>query len=533
MLGTVGLLAVLLPAWRGSRLDPMEDCVMSDLRFAIRQLLKNPSFTVVAVLTVALAPAVSAQSQPPVTGTNKLDFFETRQLIQKKMVEYSIPSISVAVARRGEILWEEGFGWADRENRIPATEHTMYYMASANKAFTGVALMILQERKQLDLDRPINGYLGAAKLTSPAWNSAEATVRRVANHTAGLTTVNLGRRLPIDETIQRYGVIFWPPGERYDYSNIGYKILDEAVARVSGASYSNFMRAEVFWPLGMTHTSAGIGPGLEKFVAQRYITTRGLQPPIAGAIYSSAHDLARLGIFCLKTRLPDQKKILSDAAIDAMYDSPISTGDSQYSLGWTLDDRFGYRGIEAHGGTTADQATLRLIPSEEIAVVALANNGMMYPPTLIDAILSALLPNYSENRAKAAEKKAHQDNTREGEGSRDSLPAALAGSWKGIVKTYREEIPLTFSIAQSGDVHVKLGSQLTTLLNDAKFDEQRLRGRMLGDLGVEDDTGSERYHLEFYLDLRDGALKGAVVTAPNPGLPFWTELKKANPDTKQ
>jgi CubicO group peptidase (beta-lactamase class C family) len=302
--------------------------------------------------------------------------------------------------------------------------------------------------------------------------------------------------------------------------------LDEVVARVSGKSYSNFMRAEIFWPLGMTHASVGIGHGLEKFVAQRYAVSRGLRPPVGDGVYCSAHDLARFGMFCLKAHLPDQKRILSDAAIDAMYDSPVSTGSTsrgKYALGWSMDDDlFGYRTILAQGGTDADQAWLRLIPSEEIAVVALANNGMM-SGVVVDEILSALLPKYGEKRAKAkaAETKEPQKT------NNTPLPRALAGTWKGIVKTYRADIPLTFSIAESGDVHAKLGSQLTTLLNDARFDKQRLRGRMLGDLGVEEDTGQERYHLEFYLYLRDEALKGAVVTAPSPGLPFWAELKRA------
>src|SRR5439155_10052240 len=103
------------------------------------------------------ASSLAAQSSRTTNANpNKVDFSKARQLIQEHMVEWSIPSISVAVARRGEILWEEGFGWADRENRIPATEHTMYYMASVDKSFAALALMILQERKQLDLDRPVN-----------------------------------------------------------------------------------------------------------------------------------------------------------------------------------------------------------------------------------------------------------------------------------------------------------------------------------------------------------------------------------------
>src|SRR4030095_11050207 len=149
---------------------------MNDLKCAFRQLLNNRGFTTVAVLTLAIP--LLAQSEPVLSSTSKPDFSKARQFIQKHMVKYSNPSIAVAVARRGEILWEEGFGWADRENRIPATEHTMYYMASVDKSFTAVALMILQERKQLELDRSINDYLGTGKLSSRARSAAGATVRR-------------------------------------------------------------------------------------------------------------------------------------------------------------------------------------------------------------------------------------------------------------------------------------------------------------------------------------------------------------------
>jgi len=486
--------------------------------------LKNRGLTAAAVLMLTMP--VLTQSEPALKSPSKPDFSEVRQLIQKHIIKYSNPSIAVAVAQRGEILWEEGFGWADRENRIPATEHTMYYMASIDKSFTTVALMLLQERKQLDFDRPINDYLSAGKLSSMAWNPAEATVRRVANHTAGLTTFylgSLGKHLSIEETIRRYGVIFWPPGERFDYSNLGYQILEEVVARVSGKSYSNFMCAEIFRPLGMTHASVGIGPGLEKFVAQRYSVSRGVQPHARDRIYCSAHDLARFGMFCVKAHLPDQKRILSDATIDAMHDSPVSTGSAgrrKYSLSWWIDDDlFGYRGVLAQGGTDAAQAWLRLIPSEEIVVVALANNGML-SEVVVHEILSNLLPGYREKRARADEKKTLQDT------GPAPLPGALAGTWKGIIKTYREDIPLTFSIAQSGDIHAKLGSQPSTLLTDAKFDKERLRGRMSADLGVED-IAPASYHLEFNLFLRDGTLKGAVETAPYPNLPFWVEMKKA------
>ncbi|MCI0748230.1 MAG: serine hydrolase [Verrucomicrobia subdivision 3 bacterium] len=499
---------------------------MNDLRFAFRQLLKNPGFSAVAVLT--LAGFCHAEDGKP-------DFSSARNLIQTQMVAKSIPAFSVAVVRRGEILWEEGFGWADRENRISATEHTPYYLASVSKTFTATAVMILQERKQLDLDRPVNSYLGLDGMRSPRWDVKGATVRRVMTHTAGLTTFRRNyypeqgeRGISLGEAIRRYGIAFWPPGERFDYSNLGYAILGEMVARASSRSYEDFLRTEIFLPLGMTRASLG-GAGLEKHVAKRYSSDHGLRPriesatPGASAIYCSAHDLANFGMFHLKAHPPSHKAILSDASIDAMQISTVSTGDGLYGLGW---DFHGYRSVLAQGGTDDASTWLRLVPSEGIAVVGLANTGTSLPSKVINEVLFKLLPAFREESAKRG-KELQSEKPLSG------LPSSeLAGKWTGAIATHRGNVPLLFSFTQSGDVHAKLGAQLTTLLNEAHYAKRRLTGKMAGDLGIPDETGPASYDLEFELFLRDGVLNGAVTTdshaspLPGPALPFWVELKK-------
>ena len=258
-------------------------------------------------------------------------FDSIRDFIRARMTEKQVPSCAVAVARDGKILWEEGFGWADRENRIPATEHTMYSLGSTTKPFTATALMTLVEKKRIDLDRPINQYLGNAKVRARVGNADDATVRRVANHSAGLPvhaqfffSDEPFRPPSMDETILRYGNLVTIPGEKFEYSNLGYGILGYVISRVSGQSYEDYMRQSVFLKLGLTHTSVGIGPGLEKFAAVPYarnglpIPHSDLDVPGAGAIYSSANDLIRFAMFHLKAHLPDQVPILSDASIEEM-----------------------------------------------------------------------------------------------------------------------------------------------------------------------------------------------------------------------
>src|SRR5215813_10504490 len=134
------------------------------------------------LLFSAFITAASArQKNSPATA-----FDRVREFIKQQLTERRLPSIAVAVARDGQIIWEEAFGWADSEKRIPATAHTMYSLASISKPFTATGLMILKERGRIELDRPINEYLGKAKLHARVGDPAEATVRRVANHTAGL-----------------------------------------------------------------------------------------------------------------------------------------------------------------------------------------------------------------------------------------------------------------------------------------------------------------------------------------------------------
>jgi hypothetical protein len=94
----------------------------------------------------------------PLLGSDQFD--GVREFIRKGLVETGMPSIAVAVSKGRTIVWEEGFGWADREKRVPATEHTMYSLASISKPFTATGLMILVQEGRVNLDRPANEYLG-------------------------------------------------------------------------------------------------------------------------------------------------------------------------------------------------------------------------------------------------------------------------------------------------------------------------------------------------------------------------------------
>src|SRR6516165_5713318 len=110
------------------------------------------------------------------------------QYIELILEQGEVPGLSVAIAKNGRVLWERGFGWADVENGVRATESTPFSIASVTKAITATAVMQLQERSQLRLHESVNDYLVRSKLHSPMWDARKATIRQLLSHTSGLTT---------------------------------------------------------------------------------------------------------------------------------------------------------------------------------------------------------------------------------------------------------------------------------------------------------------------------------------------------------
>lgn len=464
-------------------------------------------------------------------------FDATRDHIRRILVDEGIPSIAVAVARDGEVIWEEAFGWADRERRTPADEHTMYSLASISKPITATGLMILVERGVVELDEPVNTYLGDARLRGRAGDASEATVRRVANHTAGLPLHyqffyedEPYTRPPMDETIRRYGNLLSAPGERYQYSNLGFGVLDYVIARQSGQTYEDFMRTEVFIPLGLTRTSVHIGPGLEPFTATRYagdgtpIPFYGFDHPGGSAVFSSAHDLIRFGMFHLGNDLADQRKILSAESIEAMATPTTDTGPAGgYGIGWATARRSDGVNLVRHSGGMGGVSTqLVLAPEHDVAVAVLSNASSRWPSVLADEILTALIP---EPEAPAAS----------GNGDADPRPfepdTDLQGEWHGSVATHEGSQTFSLDIRADGTVFVRLAGQPLTLLSGPRMRNGFLTGFFSGDIGTAD-ANRRPYRLVLDVKLRGAVLGGALIAQSLPAvrvgnaLSHWVELEK-------
>jgi CubicO group peptidase (beta-lactamase class C family) len=472
------------------------------------------------VLALLLVPSVAiAQKAAPADPWGSV-----RDTIRAVMTRASLPSVTVAAARGGKILWEESFGWADRERMIRATPNTMYSLASISKPFTATALMTLVERGTVNLDKPANDFLGTGKLTGLAGDANAATVRRVMSHTAGLPLhyqfYYANQPYPVvsnDETIARYAILVTPPGEVYEYSNLGYGIIDHIISRASGTDYGDYMRATVFAPLGLTHTSVGIGPGLEAFAAQRYDAKQRLIPFYdfdhrgGSAVYASAHDLVRFGMFHLKDHLADQKAILKDETLDAM---KVAVAPASYGLGWILEEREGLRTVYHSGGMPGVQTLLLLYPAEDVAIVVLMN-AVGEVQRVSREIERVMLPRYAEARRRAQPPPP-------GPPPRFAPPNELIGEWTGTLRAWDRTLPMAMVVKPDGDVHVKIGTNFETLLNEARWQNNTLVGQLAGTIPTSD---AARWPHNILLSLRaHGATLNGMASALSTTDPVYFAL---------
>ena len=309
------------------------------------------------------------------------------------------PGVVVAVARRGELAYARAFGMANLTYGIPYTLETPTNIGSTSKQFTAFAIALLDARGRLSLDDDVRDHIPELPDFGPT-----VTLRHLVSHTSGYREVYNGlamagrdgesvERREIIEVVQRQPELQNAPGTEWNYNNTGYALLAEVVERVTGESFPDWMRANVFLPLGMENTH--VRPSPEAIVPGRavgYTAASGggweESPDLgaamgAGAIYSTAPDLAKWMDNYRTAELGGR------ALVDAMTEPYVlASGDTTaYGLGLMLGERRGLRLVEHGGADLAHRSTFIYFPEIESGLILLTNSPSVPTPvgTLLDA----------------------------------------------------------------------------------------------------------------------------------------------------
>ncbi len=227
----------------------------------------NAPFLPAVVLTTFLSAAFAQ------TGTPGIPIVD--QFMAGVMNTYGVLGASVAITHNGQLILARGYGLMDQANNVPTQPDTLYRIASCSKTITAVAIMHLVEQGKLDLDQP--AFAVVPDLQAPGGQDkdprlATITIRELLEHSGGWNP-NLAGFDPVDNQVSIAGALGVPspassdnmvrymrgqdlqynPGEDYNYYDFGYDLLARIIDRVSGMSYEQYVRTNVFAPMGITN----------------------------------------------------------------------------------------------------------------------------------------------------------------------------------------------------------------------------------------------------------------------------------------
>lgn len=355
-------------------------------------------------------PSVT-RSAPSPDWTSAVE--QARQVARAGLAEQNLPGLSVAVGVGGDLVWAEGFGWADLENRVKVEPETRFRMGTASTMLTSAAVGLLLERGRLKLDEEIQTYVPA--FPTKQW---PVTLRHVMGHLSGLRR-DAGDEEPVRIHCERTGEALdrfaryplrFEPGTQYWYSSYGWILVSAAVESAAEEPFFAFMRSQVFEPLGMEDTRAdtgitGAGPlpkqatyYFPRFAADpRY----GPQPPDevdfscfagAGAFLSTPSDLVRFGLAI------ERGALLQPSTVELLQTSQrLASGEETgYGLGWDLETAtlagrqtrvIGYDG-ELRDGMVM---SFMMFPEHDLIVAVLSNTSFADTSSLGVAIAEAFV----------------------------------------------------------------------------------------------------------------------------------------------
>lgn len=345
--------------------------------------------------------ALSAVAQLPPATQNSVD-----DVVRTILAETGAPSVSIAIAKDGKIVYEHAYGDAKLDPKTPATTSMRYKIASNSKEFTATAILMLAEAGKISLDDKV------AKFLPDLTRAKDVTIRQLLSHQSGYQDY-----YPLDfvapfmepKTTPQHIIDVWAkkaldfdPGTQYQYSNTNYVIAGVMIEKLSGQSLFEFLSARVFKPLGMTSVveldrvpwSASDPQGYRQFALG---PSRPCPPEGPGWMYAAGelamtpHDLALWDISLMVQPLlkPESMKALTT---EVRLKNGASTG---YALGLAVGERGRKRRWSHTGGAAGFLSANAMSPDEALSITVLTNSETQaYQQVMrrLDAVLTTRPP---------------------------------------------------------------------------------------------------------------------------------------------
>ena len=369
--------------------------------------MKRISFIpLIASLTMFTACSTSKAPQPP-QAIEKGDYTYVKEYmrwyIKEQMEEHDIVGLSVALVDDQKIVWQEGFGYADRKKKIKATPKTRYWAGSITKLFTGMGVMKLVEEGKMDIDKPLKTYLPEFSIKSRFGSTDVITPRTIMTHHSGLPGDWLDGMFSLNPTNYREHVklikdeyVAYPPNKILSYSNLGVTLLGHALEKTAGLSYASYIENKLFKPLEMKHSDfkMDMSNGSKSYIDEEETTEYPIGQIPAGALGTTVGDLSHLTMMVNAKGRFNNKEVLKESTLEKMFEVQnqnvaLDMG-TKIGLSWFIDDKtLGKENIVyGHdGATTAHRSMFCVAPKSKLAVVVLTNSAEGTPENIANTML--------------------------------------------------------------------------------------------------------------------------------------------------
>ncbi len=306
------------------------------------------------------------------------------------------PGLAVGVVRNQKLVYAKGFGLSNVETGAKVSTRTLFHMASVTKPFVATAIVQLLEQQKLSLDDRIVKHLPYFKMADDRYSTL--TIRQLVTHSSGMPDVEdyhwdepeydegaLGRFV---RSLDNRELLF-EPGEKFTYSNIGFEILGDLIAKVSGRSFADYVKENILLPLGMNDSSILIrdvdptllarghvqGEDEKTQITEHYAYNRRHGP--SSTLHSNVVNMSRWAMANMNGGELEGTRILKSSSYKLLWTPSVEVerGDRSVNVGlsWFLSERDGHQTVSHSGGDTGYGTYFVMVPDAGVAVIVLSN----------------------------------------------------------------------------------------------------------------------------------------------------------------
>ncbi len=335
------------------------------------------------LLIVSQTISIKAQNSINYSELNK----ECEDFIIKSMESNNIVGVSAAIIINDTVIWKNGFGYADIEEKVPMTVNTIVNIASVTKTFTALSVMQLQEKGLLEINQPLIKYLPQFNPKIREEDLEQLTIKSVLTHSSGIQTDILKNS---DSGSGKYTDVLGfindtyllsPPGLVESYSNSGYNILGHLIKEVSRQDYSEYIHKNIFTPLGMSNSGFlmdSIKNRTKVYSGGVSMHEYGFRDIASGGIYTNINDLVKYARGLMDAYNGRNSLLIKSASIQEMFTLHPESAmieSNKKGLGWFMFKNDSVFAVTHAGDAVTGHAEICLIPENNTAVMILINSA--------------------------------------------------------------------------------------------------------------------------------------------------------------